>query len=752
MMHKIVITIIAGLSVLLYGAESGEQVFTENQIIWIALFLLGVVSVIILLVSSRQLVDTKVLHSDMVKSQHEIVKGQEEMVKSQHDIEEGQVTLLTNMSENIFKITKEAIENRDAILKNSNDRPMEKVLEQVTQEENALLGRTHDLIDFLRLKSKKVEINNELFNLNNVLNELAGSVCANHQGSPIELIFEVDNSIPKTFIGDSLNLGQIFNNILDYSFSQTIKGEIKLDISIFQTFEDKTQLQFQIQDTSEGMDAQALDKLFIPTYNEETKEYAGLGLFVAQQLIELMGGEITVQSFLNKGTHFTFVLPLKIADVNNRRNYRLPAKNLTTKKVFIVDTNYSSALAIKKMFAYFRHDVTVFSKEQFSMKKPIWKQYDIIAIDEELLSPKVVENIKVLKTKKELKVVGLNSLLRTKKSTPYGDVIDMQLIKPLNQGRVFDLIVDLYRIDINQAQIETESEVESEDSKAETKTIQIYKEPIPEAKNISREQFANFDGVKLLIVEDNLINQKVLTTILDQSGIDISIANNGEEALLMVTDDKVVYDMVLMDINMPVMDGYTATAYIRAIGKFSDLPIVAFTALVLESEVQKMFNAGMNAFLSKPLNIGKLYTAFDMFIGANQSEKPVDKQPSKVAIKLDEIDIKEGIRYANGDEALYVEVLKEFIEYYGETGELLQTLILEHRFEQIKMICLDMKGLTGAIGAHDMFAKVDEIHKLFIYGNQHLLPKYLEGYQQELDKLIKAIHIYLGSDQADHSV
>ncbi|RLA77127.1 MAG: hypothetical protein DRG30_01115 [Epsilonproteobacteria bacterium] len=386
------------------------------------------------------------------------------------------------------------------------------------------------------------------------------------------------------------------------------------------------------------------------------------------------------------------------------------------------------------------------------MKKPIWKQYDIIAIDEELLSPKVVENIKVLKTKKELKVVGLNSLLRTKKSTPYGDVIDMQLIKPLNQGRVFDLIVDLYRIDINQAQIETESEVESEDSKAETKTIQIYKEPIPEAKNISREQFANFDGVKLLIVEDNLINQKVLTTILDQSGIDISIANNGEEALLMVTDDKVVYDMVLMDINMPVMDGYTATAYIRAIGKFSDLPIVAFTALVLESEVQKMFNAGMNAFLSKPLNIGKLYTAFDMFIGANQSEKPVDKQPSKVAIKLDEIDIKEGIRYANGDEALYVEVLKEFIEYYGETGELLQTLILEHRFEQIKMICLDMKGLTGAIGAHDMFAKVDEIHKLFIYGNQHLLPKYLEGYQQELDKLIKAIHIYLGSDQADHSV
>ncbi len=350
---RIIITIMVGLSVLLYGAESGDQLFTENQIIWVALFVLGLVSIVILIISSRQLLDTKVLHSDMVKSQHEIVKGQEEMVKSQHEIEEGQTTLLANMSENIFKITKEAIEKRDVILKNSKDHPIEEVLEQVTQEENTLLGRTHDLIDFLRLKSKKVEINNELFNLNNVLNEVAGSVCANHQGSLVELIFEVDNSIPKTFIGDSLNLGQIFSNILNYSFSRTVKGEIKLKISIFKTFEDKTQLQFEIYDTGEGVDTQALEELFVPSYDEETKEYTGLGLFVAHQLIGLMGGEISVQSFVNKGTSFTFVLPLKIADVNNRRNYRLPAKELTTKKVFIVDTNYSSALAIKKMFAYF---------------------------------------------------------------------------------------------------------------------------------------------------------------------------------------------------------------------------------------------------------------------------------------------------------------------------------------------------------------------------------------------------------------
>ncbi|MEA3456638.1 MAG: response regulator [Campylobacterota bacterium] len=736
-MHKIVITIILGLSVLLYGSANSDQAAAVDQTIWIALFVLGIVGVIILFVSSRQLANTKSLHDDMVKRQLEM--------------EQGQTSLLTNMSENIFMITKEAIESRDKILENSKERSLEQVLEQVIKAENTLLDRTHDLIDFLRLKSKKIEINNESFNLNNVLNEVAGSVCANYKGSSVELIFDIDNNVPKFFIGDSLQLGQIFNNLLDYSFSRTIQGEIKLDISIFQTFEDKTQLQFQIFDTSEGLDAEGLEKLFIPYYDEELKEYVGLGLFVAQQLVELMGGEITVQSLSGKGTTFTFVLPLKINNKDNRRNYRLPEKVLTTKKVFIVDKNYNSALAIKKMFAYFKHDVTVVSKEQFALKKPGWEEYDIIVLCEDLLTTQVAEYLKVLKTKKDLKVVGVSSLLRDNKNILIKSVAERQLIKPLNQERVFELIIDLYRIDMDQVLQEEKREAESEIPDQESKIVQTHREPIPEAKNIVREQFADFSGAKLLIVEDNLINQKVLTTILDKSGIEITIAGNGEEALMLVTSGKIVFDLVLMDINMPVMDGYTATEYIRATGKFDDLPIVSFTALVLDSEVEKMFNAGINAFLSKPLNVGKLYTAFDMFIGAKPARKSIDTHKKQITKKIVGIDINEGIRYANGDEALYMEVLKEFVEYYGETGKLFKKLVKENRFEQIKMLCLDMKGLTGSIGAHDMHVKVDEVYKLFIYGNQSLLPKYSEGYEKELDKLIEAINIYLNGN-TDYSV
>ncbi len=731
-MRKIVLFVVGFCTIVLYGAENSGQIFADKQTVWTALILMGAVSIAIIYFSSKQLKKTKQLHEDMTRRQLEM--------------EQSQTELLTSMTENILDMTKEAIDNRDAILKSSKEHTLEQVLAQVTQAENILLDRTHDIIDFLRLKSKKVEIVNESFNINNVLNEVSGSVCANFQGSQAELIFDIHNDIPRMLVGDSLRLGQILINLLDYSLTHTPVGEIKLDISLFRTFEHKTELQFQIIDTGIGMDASGLENLFVPYYNEEGKEHVRLGLFVAQQLVEMMGGEITVQSIPEKGTTFTFVLPLEIEDPENRRRYRLPEKILTTKKVFVVDGNYNSALAIKKMFAYFKHDVRVVSKEQFATLKPNWEEYDIIVLDKTLFSQNVVAYLENLKRKKELKVIGVESLLRPIQSPRADAVIDRELVKPLNQERIFDLIVDLYRIDVDKvlAQEDASSEQGSEEKKK--KVVLTYKKPIATTGNITRDNFSDFRGAKLLIVEDNLINQKVLTTILEKSGMEISIANNGEDALMLVTSGKTIFDFVLMDINMPVMDGYTSTEHIRATGKFDDLPIVAFTALVLDSEVEKMFNAGMNAFLAKPLNVGKLYTAFSLYIDVESSIEPSDMQSEKskkIVKKLDGLTVHEGIRYANGDEALYMEVLREFIGFYGESSDVFARLVEEKRFEQIKMLCLDMKGLTMAIGAEEMHRKVDEIYKLFIYGNQTLLPKCAEGYRKELERLLESIDIYL---------
>ncbi|MEA3418614.1 MAG: response regulator, partial [Campylobacterota bacterium] len=429
---------------------------------------------------------------------------------------------------------------------------------------------------------------------------------------------------------------------------------------------------------------------------------------------------------------------------DNRRKYRLPKEVLTAKKVIIVDSNYHSALAIKKMFAYFRHKVSVVSGDEFVVSN--FNEYDIVVLDERLFSAHVVDYLKKIKADKELKVIGLSSLLYLSENKLADEIVDGRLQKPLNQERIFDLIVDLYRFGVIK-DIPEEIEVELEKEKSETQKVQVHEAAITETKNITRERFADFKGASILIVDDNMINQKVLTNILDKSGIEITLASNGEVAVDRVMAGRKQFDLVLMDINMPVMDGHTATQKIRDAGRFNHLPIVAFTAYVLNSEVEKVFASGMNACLEKPLNLGKLYSVFKMFIGTEMTDER--KSISNTAEKeIDGIDIHEGIRLVGGSEALYIEILKEFLEAYGESGELLEKLLKEKRFEQIKMLTLDMKGLTGTIGAKDMYREVDEIYKLFIYSNQFKLPQHVDVYKKELSRLKQAINQYMGEESS----
>ncbi len=723
-MKKTALLSIPILSSSLYSSEqSRELLFDDSTLVTMAiiLFIISFGTLAVALIKLRK-----------AKSMHE------DILQKQQDMEVRQTGILTNMSENISKITKEAIENRKNILKNSNNKSLEYILSEVIETENQLLDKTNDLIGFLKLKSKKVKINNEFFNLNNVLNEVSGSISSIFKGSDIELIFDIDNDIPRYLIGDSLHLGQILHNMLEFSITQTLQGEVKLAVSMFKTFEEKTELQFRITDTGVGIQEDKIDTIFEPRYNEETEEYSGLGNFVANELVGLMHGELLVESSVGKGSTYTIILPLQVSDPANRRRYRLPEKILTTKKVFIVDSSYNSALAIKKMFAYFKHDVRVLSKWEFLKQMPCMVEYDIVILDHALFNVEVIEYLTEIKRGRDVKIISVASLLKDTKNI--FAIVDSSIKKPLNQERVFELIIDLYKLNVKDRKPDDMEEENEEFAKT-------YRGNIEERKGITKEDFSYFSGNKILIVEDNLINQKVLTTVLNSSGIDISLANNGEEAVMEITRGKKTFDLVLMDINMPVMDGYTATKQIRDTGAFNDLPIVAFTALVLESEVHKMFNLGINAFLEKPLNIGKLYTIFDLYLQPmTNQENSIKVEPDDSAF-IDGINIEEGIKHSNGNEALYMELLSEFYNTYGESSDLFERLLEEHRYEQIKMLCLDMKGLAGTIGAEDMYNKVDEIYKLFIYNNQSLLANYTNEYQDEMDRLNKSIKNYLKSNQ-----
>jgi len=701
----------AGVLTLLYAGDYfGGKV--DEFWIWVTIVVFGSTALITLFISSKRI--------------RKLAKLHEEMMRKQKEIEESQALFLANMSENIHEIIEKNY--KDIELKEEKEEEVQK-----SDKGKKLIDVTNDLIEFLRLKSKKIEICHEKFNLNNVLNEVSGSVCSQFKGSPVELIFDIDNNIPRYLIGDALNLEKTLHNLLEYVLGEVDSGEVTLEIAMFGNYEEKIELQFKLTDMGEGMDEVQIESLFTPVYNEQTKEYSRLGMFVAKELIEMMGGEIAVHSILGKGTTYTVALPFEMLDPANRRNYRLPEKVLTAKNVFIVDRNYNSALAIKKMFAYFRHDVKVVSKEEFLKKMHNLKPYDIVVLDESLFHARTVEYLGRLKKESDMKVVALNSLLEKDEQSKVDTVVDRILTKPLNQERIFELIVNLYTID--RLKTSAADEEIREDSSL------THRGDIIETARVSQKSFKDFEGMRLLIVEDDVINQKVLANILKVSGIDITIANNGREAVNLVKESDDMFDMVLMDINMPVMDGYVATQMIRLESTFDNLPIVAFTALALESEREKIFNSGMNAYLTKPLNIGKLYTVFKMYHHAAQEASEADNEQTYEP--NDTLDIQKGIGYANGNEGFYMEILKEFLDAYGESAELFAKLVREHRYEQVKMLCIDMKGLTATIGAKEMYALIMKIHQKVLYQQEDMLVNYIDAYERELNKLRKEIARYL---------
>ncbi|MDQ7084308.1 MAG: response regulator [Sulfurovum sp.] len=696
----------------------------DSMILWLGFVALAFVSILILFLSSRRAATLQRVHQSLLDKQI--------------TMEQNQNMLLTTMGQNIHNIAVKTLEEGRKVLDISRQTGENKDV-LFANVENKLLGVTTDLISFLRLKSEKIEILNEEFNINNILNEVSGSICRKFTGSQSELIFEIDKNVPRRLIGDSLHIEKILESILEYQMGQGTAIEVKLKIAMFNTHGNSVDMQFSITDTGSGIDENTVESLFNPYYDEALGGYVGLGLFISNELVNLMDGTLSVQSTMGRGNTFTLSLPLYVHDKANQRRYRLPKKGLIEKKVLIVDEHYNAALAIKEMFAYFRHEVTVLSLNDFHKERADFRAFDIVVLHQNIFDATLIEYIQEVKAEKTFHVVALNALLRTNKSDFIDTSIDSYLFKPVNQERIFELIICLYD---KKEEILLENKVSSEAMVAPMK--EIHKSHIVETKGITPESFKVFGGKHLLIVEDNIINQKVLSNILNISRMKISIVNNGQEAVEIVTKGIHTFDLVLMDINMPIMDGYSATQMIRLDKKFDSLPIVAFTALVLDSEVTKMFHAGINVFLSKPLNIGKLYTVFTMYLREASLPKVRPQKPIKRIIKKYEgIDISIGIAHSNKSEALYVELLKEFSEAYGTSDTVFTSLVTEHRYAQIKMLCVDMKGLAGTIGANDMQVLVTEVLQLLLYNKHALIANYTEAYSFEITKLDASIQEYL---------
>ena len=637
-------------------------------------------------------------------------KALKESQNKSKEIDQKQDAMLESMTEDIYHLTQNLVESHDT---------------ELNPIESAILNSANNLRELLKIKSNKVEIFYENFSFSHMLDDITANMVPHFKDQETELVFQVDDNVPLSMTTDVVHLSRIINNIFEFSILATPKGIVKM--KAWTSGKDKSILNIEITDSSEGLDNDALHDIFNLGHNDETGEHVGLALYIAKELSAQMGGRLEAKSKKGHGNTFFVAVPIEPSSTEELKLDKVFLKSIARKKVLIYSPKPATAASLKILLHTYYQYITIIEQKDIEKSKVNFAEFDLLILDEVYFDVQNAAYLDLIKQNKALRIVSTSSIFSSGKEISY-DCIDTHVSMPLTREKTKELI----------AYIEDQKEEVETLTSSYIGALAVYKAPIQETAYIKQSDFKHFSGSRLLIVEDNLINQKILLGVLKDSGIDIDIANNGQEALDLLFIEKKPYDLILMDISMPVMDGEEASKKIRESASFDDLPIVTFTAFAMGEEIERMFLVGVNAYLTKPLNIKKLYTIFSVFLGNINREIVLKGQE-----KIDGLDIKSGITWADESETLYKETLKEFVQVYAETAESMPKLIEEKRYEQIKIICREIQGILTFIGAYEMKEVVDEVQKQLIYNNDGLMEECKEKYPKVLNKLIKNIKEYV---------
>jgi len=642
------------------------------------------------------------------------LKKQNKVLSEKQDIDnvidKKQDAVLESMTEDIYHLTQNLIESHD---------------KELNPIENAILNSANNLRELLKIKSNKIEIFYESFSFSHMLDDITANMVPYFKGQETELVFEIEDSIPASLTADVVHLSRIINNIFEFSILATPKGCVKL--KAWTSGKDKNILNIEISDESNGLDPEALNNIFNLSHDTKTGEHVGLALYIAKELSSQMGGRLEAKSKIGHGNTFFVAVPIEPAAQTYTIKDDKFRQSIAHKKVLICCQKTTTAMALKMLFSAFYKHVHIADKSDVERTKVNFAEYDLLVLDEQYLTQKSADYLFLIKQNKNIRILSTVSIFSTTEIKDF-PCIDASVELPLTRTKTNELI----------AYIEDKKEESESLSSSYIGALAVYKEPIAETENVGPKDFVYFSGAKLLIVEDNLINQKILLSVLKDSGMDIDIANNGKEALTLLQTDKKMYDLILMDISMPVMDGETATKIIREDKAFADLPIVTFTAFAMGEEISRMFMVGVNAYLTKPLNVKKLYTVFKVFLSNLKKEEIIQNKT-----KIEGLDTKAGIAWADESEILYKETLKEFVEAYADTANTVPQLIEKKQYDQIKIICRDIQGILTFIGAYEMKEIVDDVQEQLKDANEVALKSCKEKYPEVLNKLIQNIKNYV---------
>ncbi|MFZ2960922.1 MAG: PAS domain S-box protein [Candidatus Ozemobacteraceae bacterium] len=563
-----------------------------------------------------------------------------------------------------------------------------------------LLGIINDILDFSKIEAGKLVMENIEFSLNDVVNTIVSMIAPQAASKNLDIIINVPFDIPKPLIGDPLRLGQVLTNLMNNAVKFTERGEIELNVSYRKLNKEATkgsdssvELCIVVRDTGKGLSPDQQSRLFRPFTQADlstTRKFGGtgLGLSISKRLVEMMGGKIIIDSEEGKGTSVSFTAVFHASSKTQEHNF-IPY-NLQNLDILVLETNPMMQVWFRKFFGQVPFNITVVGSTMAALDSVTTRSgakpyglllVDSLGIEEDVLTffhhlrkfPDPRNHPKII-----LVTAPSEESLREKVITL--GVMEF-LLRPITPSTVVNAMVNIFApLDCQQPTV-----------------------PVKFAED------HGLEGLNIFLVEDNPMNQQIARELLESAGISVRIANNGLEAVEALTREMelVSYDAILMDIQMPEMDGYEATRRIRLIEHYGSTPIIAMTAHAMAEEREKVSAAGMNDHISKPIIPKDLFQTLRCWTRSG-SPKRSNSLVSGIVSRDDfppipGVNVLEGLSRLAGNSATYWRLLREFpTSQEGELQKIRQAISAKN-LEKARTLVHTLKGLSGNLAISDLF-------------------------------------------------
>lgn len=613
---------------------------------------------------------------------------------------------LSNMSHEIRTPLNAIVGFTNLTLKTSLTPKQSNYLNKIKTSSGILLGIIGDILDISKLEADKVELEIRPFEIEEILRSVTTQISSICQEKELELLVSIAEDVPVSLMGDSLRLGQVLTNLTSNAVKFTDEGTVCIKVKLLKNGDSSALLQFSVSDTGIGLTEEQIEKLFQPFNQAETsttRTYGGtgLGLAISRKLVSLMGGEIWVESKKGKGSTFFFTVRFDIAGEKRFSEFKNAFK-MWNLKVLVVGDSRESQEVIKDILTSMSFDVTTCSSGEEAatiiQKAADTIQYDLVIMDWKMPEMDGIEASRRIKRLGDpddspaiIMLTAYNSpqILAEVKQLGLASL----LFKPVTPSLLLNTIMQIFG----------KEEFEQTDTSLDEVIEPDYVEQLR--------------GIRVLLVEDNEINQEVAQEILQGVGMTVVIANNGKVATEMVNSGT--YDIILMDVQMPVMNGYDATKVIRNNPAFSKLPIIAMTANALKGEKGKCIQAGMNDYITKPIDTTLLFRTMRHWLSVTQKSKS-DKEPlggaKQLSIinktlmkvdgampKLDGIDVQSALSRLGGNQKLYRKLLLQFHKNHQNDIKTIRQDLDLGDIETAGRMIHTIKGAAGNIGAQEVY-------------------------------------------------